>query len=63
MGAYSTLRITRSKALKIVIDKLLGGISNGELEDYLDKVLANNLYNCVIVPDHCEDNDDNEICL
>lgn len=57
MGAYSTLNITRSKAITLYLEKL-GGISDEELEEFVDKILEDKLYNCNIVPDHCEENDD-----
>jgi len=58
MSAYTTLNITRSKAKEIFIQKVLGGISDDELEELLDKVLEDRLYNANIVPDGDEDNDD-----
>lgn len=56
MSAYTTINITRSKALQLIIEKM-GGISDEELEEFIDKILEDKLYNCNIVPDHC-DNDD-----
>jgi c-di-AMP phosphodiesterase-like protein len=57
MGAYSTVKITRSHAINFVLKDLLASVDNEMLELVLDKVLASRLYNCRIVPDHHEDND------
>lgn len=61
MSAYSTLNITRSRAIQIVLSKVLGGISDEELEQMMDEILESRLYTCNIVPDHYEDNDDEEL--
>jgi hypothetical protein len=61
MGAYSTLQITRGKALGILMAKLLGDITDGQLEDMMDEHLSDRLYNCMIVGDNCECNDDDKI--
>jgi hypothetical protein len=57
MGAHSTINITRSKAKELFLAKLLGDISDEELEDFMDKILDERLYNCNIVPDDCENDD------
>ena len=61
MGAYSSLRITRSKALQVFLEHMLGEIPDKVLEQHLDLILEPRLYNAVIVPDGYEDNDDHEI--
>jgi len=58
MGAYSTLNITRSKAISTIVANVLGGLEDFELENMMDDLLEDRLYNCTIVPDHCEENDD-----
>lgn len=64
MGAHSTLKITRSKAKAFVIDKIENGMSDKELESVMDAILYDRLYNCMILPDNCVvdlENDDNVI--
>ena len=51
MGAYSTLYITRSKARKIIYEKIMGGLSDEELEKFCDEILEPRLYRCRIVDD------------
>lgn len=58
MSKYSTLRITRKKAIEVMIEKLLGDISDDELEAFMDCVLEPQLYNARIVDDSHSDNDD-----
>lgn len=60
MSAYSTINITRGKAMKTWLEKFANGLSDEELERFMDEELDSRLYNCRIVPDHCE-NDDNLI--
>lgn len=63
MSAYTSLRVTRSKAKKeiekwlISQDRYLVGNNDRALEDFMDWVLGPRLYNAVIVPDG-EPNDD-----
>lgn len=59
MSAYSTLLITRSKAKQVVFDRLLN-ISDQELEEMMDRILDERLYNSRIVSDD-EPNDDDVI--
>lgn len=58
MSAYTTLDITRSKAKQLMVNKILGEITDEELEEFLDKLLESRLYNSNIVPDGFEENDD-----
>jgi len=59
MSAYATINITRSKAMKIWLEKFTNGLSDEELEEFMDNQLESRLYNCRIVPDHCDN--DNEL--
>lgn len=59
MSVYSTLMITRTMA-KALYSERLGVITDQELEAFMDDYLRPRLYNCLIVDD-CVDNDDNEI--
>jgi rfaE bifunctional protein nucleotidyltransferase chain/domain len=61
MGAHTTLNITRSKAKELLVQKILGEISDEELGDFMDDLLYDRLYNANIVPDHFEENDDDMI--
>ena len=58
MSAYTTLRITRKKAIETVMGKLLGGMTDSELEQFLDKELDPRLYNARIVADEAENDDE-----
>jgi hypothetical protein len=55
MSALSTLMITRTKARELLFEKVCKA-SDSELEDMIDVILAEKLYNCRIVNDN-EDND------
>ena len=57
MSAYSTLRVTRTKAKQKLVAWLLSEVTDRKLKDFMDQVLEPRLYNVVIVPDH-EANDD-----
>jgi len=57
MGACSTLNITRTKAIQYIMFNLLQN-SDEVIEDVMDELLRERCYNAIIVPDHCEDNDD-----
>jgi len=58
MSAYTTLRVTRKKAIETVMAKLLGGMTDQELEDFMDKELEPRLFNARIVPDDSENDDE-----
>jgi hypothetical protein len=60
MSAYSTLRITRSRAKNMIIQSMFGEIDDELLERYLDKLLEPRLYNARIVSDD-DKNDDCEL--
>ena len=61
MSAYTTLKITRSKARLLAMAEVSKG-SDDLLEALLDAVLEKRLYNCRIVDDG-EPNDDFEAGL
>lgn len=61
MGAHSTLMITRDQAKLFIVDKVMKGLSDKELEDLMDTFLHDRLYNCMIVPDDFKDNDNHVI--
>lgn len=58
MGACSTIYVTRSKAKAAIVAKLLQGIDDKLLEEWMDALLYDRCYNCSIVPDGTEENDD-----
>lgn len=60
MSAYSTIKITRSRAKAIFLQAMVSDISDEILEMYLDKVLEPRLYNVRIVGDD-QENDDVEL--
>ena len=56
MGAHSTIRISRKRALEVWLEST--GIempSNEFLEDFMDDLLYDRLYNCTIVSDWDDD--------
>lgn len=59
MSAYTTLYITRSKALQLYLEKY-SAITNKELEGFLDNLLEPRLYNAIVVEDGMA-NDDNVV--
>ena len=61
MGVYSTLYITRKKALEIWVVEQLTLPSDEELERFMDDYLEPRLFNCRIVADGDDYNDDDEI--
>lgn len=61
MGAYTTLRVTRKKAIAMLMERLACGISNDELERFMDQVLEPRLYNAIIVRDDDPENDDDAV--
>jgi hypothetical protein len=60
VSAYSTLRITRTKAKAYVLETLLN-LSDEQLEGYLDAALEPRLYNSRIVSDDDQDNDNERL--
>ena len=61
MSVYTTLNITRQKAIMLLVERLLGDITDDELEQWLDMYLEPRLYNTWIVPDGTEPNDDDVV--
>ena len=55
MSAYTTLLITRSKAKEEYLKSLL--VTDEVLEEFMDKLLDNRLYNAVIVDDNHQNDD------
>lgn len=55
MSVYSTLRLTRNKVKELIFDKLCN-VTDEELEEVADAILRERLYNCRIV-DNLVDND------
>ena len=58
MGAHSTLRVTRSRAIAELAKALLGDVTDERLEKFMDDLLDERLYNAIIVPDGEPNNDD-----
>ena len=61
MSAYTTLSITRSKAKELILNATIGEIPVDVLERFVDSILEERLYNCIIVDDGTEENDDDMI--
>lgn len=64
MGAYTTLRITRGKAMELLTKSMFGeheSRMDGVLERFMEDRLAASIRNCLIVPDDCDDNNDDEV--
>jgi hypothetical protein len=61
MSAYSTIRITRSRAKLMTIEYITKhGCHDAMLESFCDEILSERLYHVRIVPDG-EENDDDRI--
>lgn len=58
MSAYTSLRITRSKAKLELMNSLLRDTDDKLLEEFMDRLLEPRLYNAVIVPDGEQNDDD-----
>ncbi len=61
MGAYSTLDITKSRAKQYISAILHSQLSDEQLHDIMNVLLEPMIYNCRIVPDDTEENDDNRL--
>ena len=61
MSAYSTLRITRSKAQAVILSNFLDSLNDTNMRRTLEIILKDRLYNVQIVNDDDESNDDLEI--
>lgn len=61
MGVYATKRITRSKARELAIQRVMHA-SDELLSTIMSDMLEERLYNCRIVPDG-EENDEEELGL
>lgn len=60
MSAYSTLKITRSRAKLEVMNKLLN-MNDRDLEHFMDQILEPRLYNCRVVDDWATEHDDDAL--
>lgn len=60
MGAYTTLAITRSKAISYIMEKL-PMTDDEELSSILDKFTESRLYYTAVVPDQWPSNDDDTL--
>jgi hypothetical protein len=58
VGAETTLFITRTKAKVTIVEQLMRGVDDDLLEAWMDRLLEKRCYNCTIVSDGTEDNDD-----
>lgn len=58
MSAYSSLRVTRSKAKQELANWLLCETDDKRLEEFMDRLLEHRLYNAVIVPDDAPNDDE-----
>ena len=58
MSAYTSLRVTRSKAKQELMNWLLRDTDDKRLEEFMDRMLEPRLYNAVIVPDGDPNDDD-----
>lgn len=58
MSAYSTVNITRSKARDVLLHSLVGEVPDNALESFIDTLLEPRLFNCRIVDDNAENEDD-----
>jgi hypothetical protein len=56
MSIYSTIYLSRGKAAELLLEKIFGPLSDRELADKVDDVVADRLYNVLIT--HDEKNDD-----
>lgn len=56
MSIYSTIHLSRGKAAELLLEKIFGPLSDRELADKVDDVVADRLYNVLIT--HDEKNDD-----
>ena len=62
MGAYSTLRITRARAMQALYDALHNGTVTDEmLGKFMSEILEPRLFNCTVVPTGTADNDDDRL--
>ena len=48
MSAYTTITISRQKAKEFLTQRILNGMSDSELENLLDEILGERLYNVII---------------
>ena len=56
MSIYSTIHLSRGKACEMLLESILGPLSDRELGDKIDPLVRDNLYNVMITDD--PNNDD-----
>ena len=61
MSAYSTIYITRSKAKSLLLESIMCSLCDSTLETFMNKLLQDRLYECKIVDDSYDNNEDNLI--
>lgn len=49
MSAYTTIDITRGKALELYVKHHLGEVSDSNLESFMDELMQPALYRCSVV--------------
>lgn len=57
MSIYSTIYLSRAKACELLVESIFGHLSDRELADKIDPIVADKLYN-VLLTDNPQ-NDDN----
>jgi len=61
MGAYSTLDITKNRAKQYISAILHSELSDEQIHNIMNVLLEPMVYNCRIVPDDTEENDDSRL--
>jgi hypothetical protein len=56
MSIYSTIHLSRAKALELLVEHTFGPLSDRELADKIDPIVADRLYNVLLTDD--PNNDD-----
>lgn len=60
MSAFTTVKLTRTKATQILMTEIALGFSDERLEKIMDEILEPRLYNTQIVPDDHEGHTDDD---
>lgn len=59
MSAFTTIRVSRQTALNIALVHVLRKMEDDDaLAEYLDDAIRDQLYNCHIVPNGCNNDDE-----
>lgn len=56
MSIYSTIHLSRAKACELLVESIFGPLSDRELADKIDPIVADRLYNVLLTDD--PNNDD-----